>query len=69
MFREKIVPVAWLFLASVIIGLSVGFFMRPDVHAGGAELVVPAPATVEPLRSVMSVPPKPDCWSIGGPVQ
>lgn len=30
MMREKIIPVAWLMLASVIIGCSVGFAARAD---------------------------------------
>ena len=67
MMRDKVIPVAWLFLASVIIGLSVGFFARPDVHTG-SQIVPVSPSPVTEYRPLM-VPQLVDSGAIGGTVR
>lgn len=66
-FRDKVVPVAWLFLASVIIGMAVGFFARPDVHAGSQ--VVSVPTTLVTQYRTLTVPQLADVGAIGGNVR
>lgn len=66
MLREKIIPICWLFLAAVIIGLSVGFFARPDVHTGSQMVSVPTPVTQ--YRTPM-VPQLAEVGAIGGIVR
>lgn len=60
MIREKIVPFAWLLLAAIIIGGSVGFFMRDDVIHGRT---ITVPASQTPSFCTPDDPPKvPACW-------